>query len=136
MRRRWFVLVACALLAGGACGRSPNDPSRSLAGPWVAPGFGHTGQRFLLRLEQSGSTISGTACGVDGGIVFFRDAPVHGRYPLVSFVVAPQSSDGVQLGVASFSGRQDGTGDIVGSYSFGGPVGIDLRFTRGGTGTC
>jgi hypothetical protein len=102
-------------------GATPNEPGAGLDGVWTARGIGHTGQTFTMRLQQSGDTVSGMACETDGGILVFRDAPVRGDYPRVRFAVSPAGP--------SFSGRQDDTHDIVGTYSDG----FDLRFTRGGS---
>jgi hypothetical protein len=85
-------------------------------------------------LEQSGTSISGAACASDGPLLF-EGAPVHGTYPRVSFVVTPDSTQPCCRAVAgaSFSGRFDDTGDIVGRLS----TGVDLRFERGTPGaTC
>ena len=134
MRRHGSLLFALsALAAGAACHGSPNGPSR-LAGGWTARGSGHTGLAYHLAITPTGTTISGTACAADGGITMFRNAPVTGRDRLVSFVVTAAAAGPccAHLVGASFSGRQDGTGDIVGTLSNG----ADLRFTRGGSAGC
>lgn len=124
--------IVLAMAAG--CDRSPTGPTGAqLSGTWAARGSGHTGMGFVLRLQQTGYAISGTACGADGGITLFRDAPVQGRYPTLGFTVTSASAGERYTGVGlHFSGTQDGTGDIVGTLDGG----LDLRFVRGAGGVC
>jgi hypothetical protein len=134
---RWHLglVLAVAVAAAAGCGRSLNGPEERLTGTWAARGSGHTGMGFVLRIEQSGRTITGTACAGDGGMLLFSDVPVHGSYPEVGFtVVTPASVTACCPASRSqrFSGRQDGTGDIVGTFDGT----LDLRFVRGANGVC
>ncbi len=106
---------------------STTSPSGSLTGTWQARGIGH-GLLFEMTLQQSGSRVTGSACGVSDGVVMFRNATVSGDAPQVRFTVTPDSAQPccAHLAGSSFTGRLDGTGDIVGSSSFG----SDLRFER------
>jgi hypothetical protein len=119
-----------ALLAVCACG--PTAPSRSIAGSWFARGIGHS-QVFELVLQQDGERVSGSACGVDGGIVLFSGAPVRSTHPNVQFIVTAAAAGACcpHLAGRQFSGRLDDTGDVVGQFGT-----IDLRFTRSEGGLC
>jgi hypothetical protein len=77
-------------------------------------------------VTQSGDTISGVACGSDGGFLLFQDAPVSGDYPKVVFTVRSTG--------ATFSGKfEDDRDQIAGDY---GASRIPLRFTRSDGGRC
>lgn len=108
-----YAIVLAVALSGLGCDIA--GPKEDVSGHWVAQGAGHT-LLFGFTLMQSGDLITGKACGSSQGTVFFRDVPVTGDYPDVQFTTA--SGD-------RFSGKQDGTKDIVGTYANG-----DLRFKR------
>ena len=131
MARRWFdpssrLALGVALIASTNCGLWPTGPSRSLAGSWRSPGG--RASTFELSITQDGDTISGVACNTDSGFLLFRDAPVRGDYPDVSFT-APNG--------ATFSGRfEDDRDQIAGDYGSS-TSHRALRFSRSdGTGQC
>jgi hypothetical protein len=132
MRALYGVVCGVVLAMAAGCNSGFHEPASQLSGrltgTWLARASGHTGDAFVLRLEQSGLTITGTACEADGGVTLFRDAPVHGQYPDVGFTVTQDSAAACcpQLVGTRFSGRQDGTGDIVGQIEGR----FDLRFQR------
>lgn len=117
-----FALGA-ALIASANCGLWPTGPSRSVAGSWYSPGG--RANSFQLSITQDGDTISGFACNTDAGFLLFRDAPVRGDYPKVSFT-APSG--------ATFSGRfEDDRDQIAGDYKYGSSHKA-LRFARSDSG--
>jgi hypothetical protein len=116
-RQTKFVLIAALAIAGASCNLT--GPSESLTGTWNAQGVGHSSV-FSMTLIQDGDEITGTACHWNGGAVVGSVA-VRGEYPDVRFL--------------QFSGRQDSTGDIVGTYRTDG-TGFDLRFRRATTPAC
>jgi hypothetical protein len=132
MLARVFAAACCSLgiLVSISCG--PTRPSGSAAGDWFALGIGHS-QVFYLTLQQQGERISGVACGSDGGVLLFADAPVSGSYPIIGFVVTSQSAGAccAYLAGVRFSGKLDDTGDIVGRWGE-----TDLRFKRSDVGRC
>ena len=77
MRIRRAVLLALAL-ALGAC-----DSRFSVDGTWQAQ-VGHF-DFYVLQLRSDGDTITGLACSVSDGYLIFRDRPVSGLYPSMSF---------------------------------------------------
>jgi hypothetical protein len=86
---------------------------------------------FGLDLQQNGDEISGTGCHWFGSTVF-SGAPVSGDYPNLVVEVTPGSLQPccpTSVG-ARFVGRQDGTLDIVGTYSPPTSNPFDLRFRR------
>jgi hypothetical protein len=115
--RASFAIVAIA--AGSGC--SLFAPTEPLTGAWVEERTGPpSATRFqwnFLNLQQDGDDISGTACYLIAGSVRFRDAPVVGRYPYVSWVITETSVCDVPLCAgllgSNWSGRVDGSGDIV-----------------------
>jgi hypothetical protein len=121
------VLIALTSLGCGLTG-----PSDDLSGLWLA----NSGGRFAfveMNLQQSGDTITGTACADSDGHLLYRGAPVHGDFPDLEFTVSgdqPQPCCGVLAG-SVFRGRQDSSKDIVGTYR-----GVDIRFKRSSTSIC
>jgi len=124
------ALVFIVVLSCASC--SPTGPSQNLSGHWIAPAVGHTAQ-VGFTLMQSGDMITGKACAKDQGILLYKDAPVSGEYPHVEFTVAASQTQPccAQMAGTHFSGKQDGTKDIVGSYFT-----FDLRFKRSMTSLC
>ncbi len=117
----WLTLIA---LPG--CGLWPTGPSESVGGEWMARSTGHF--YFVgLSLQQRDDTITGRACAASDGVLLFKDAPVQGEHPHVQFTVTLQATQPCcpHLAGRRFSGKLDGTGDIVGSYD-----GVDVRFQR------
>ena len=130
MGRTAMMLVGWSL-AGTGCGLS-TGPSESIVGNWTARSTGHSSSVSMV-LEQSGDDISGIACATSDGVLLFRGPIVRGDYPRVRFTVTASDTQPCCAGMASttFEGKQDGTGDIVGSYGT-----IDLRFKRSPTTLC
>lgn len=124
------ALVFIVLLSCASC--SPTGPSQSLSGFWIARSIGHSSQ-VGFTLMQSGDMITGKACAMDSGVLLYKDAPVSGEYPHVEFTVFASQTQPCCSHMAGtrFSGKQDGTRDIVGSYGT-----IDLRFERSLTSLC
>jgi hypothetical protein len=115
------LVVLCLALLFAGCGLT--GPSEDLSGHWTARSIGHSS--FVgFTLRQSGDDITGTACAMSDGVVLYSGVAVSGEHPRVQFTVASP------LGV-SFSGRQDSTKDIVGTYGT-----VDLRFERSPTSLC
>ena len=111
--------VTAAALSSGC---SLFGPTESLTGAWIeqrtGPASATRFQGNFLNLQQDGDHISGTACYLIAGRVRFTDAPVVGRYPYVSWVITETSVCDVPLCAGlvggNWSGRVDGSGDIVG----------------------
>jgi hypothetical protein len=125
-----IAVVLIVVLCCASC--SPTSPSQSLSGFWIARSIGHSAQ-VGFTLMQSGDMITGKACAISDGVLLYKDAPVSGEYPNVQFTVAPQQTQPCCANIAGmhFSGKQDGTKDIVGTYGT-----IDLRFERSLTSLC
>ena len=133
---RAFYCVVCGVvlaMAAAGCNSGFQGPASQLSGrltgTWLARATDRAGDVFVLRVEQSGNTITGTACEADGGVTLYRDAPISGQYPDVGFTVTKESAAACCLNLVGtrFSGRQDGTGEIVGQVE--GRL-VDLRFQR------
>ena len=127
MRTAIVIIVA---LSCASC--SPTGPSQSLSGFWIARSIGHSSQ-VGFTLMQSGDMITGKACAISDGVLLYKDAPVSGEYPNVQFTVALAQTQPccAQMAGTRFSGKQDSTKDIVGTYGT-----IDLRFERSLTSLC
>ena len=115
--------IGCNLLTG---------PEEDLSGTWIARSIGHASQ-VGFTLQQSGDTISGSACAISDGVLLYSGAPVTGEYPHVQFTVAADDAAPccANLVGTRFIGRRDSTKDIVGSYGT-----FDLRFERSDTSLC
>ena len=126
---RYAIVLIIAL---SALGCDITAPKEDLSGHWTAQGAGHT-LLFGLTLMQSGDLITGKACASDGGMLLYKDAPVSGEYPDVQFTVGAAHTQPCcsQMAGTHFSGKQDGTKDIVGTLANG-----DLRFKRAITSLC
>jgi len=124
-----YAIVIIVALSGLAC--SITGPKEDLSGHWIAPS-GRTSQ-VGFTLMQSGDLITGKACAKDMGMLLYKDAPVSGDFPYVEFTVAASQTQPCCAGGAGahFSGKQDGTKDIVGSYYT-----FDIRFKRSLTSLC
>ena len=118
------AVVLVVVLTCASC--SPTSPSQSLSGFWIARSIGHSSQ-VGFTLMQSGDMITGKACAISDGVLLYKDAPVSGEYPDVQFTVAASQTQPCCANMAGtrFSGKQDMTKDIVGTYGT-----IDLRFER------
>ena len=132
MRTAAVVTAFVSLLSVANCGLF--GPSESLTGGWFAYGFKF--QAFYLCIEQTGDTVSGRASGRDstfgissGGPFLFRDAPVSGNYPNVTFTVTKETVNACcpHLVGRTFSGKFDTTRDIVGGFV---GTNYDIRFKR------
>ena len=121
--------VIALLVALGSLGCGLTGPSDDLSGHWIAQGVGHT-LLFGLTLQQTGDTIAGTACAESQGTLLYSGAPVTGDYPHLQFTVLAENTQPCCANGAGqrFTGKQDGTKDIVGTYASG-----DLRFKRSPT---
>lgn len=89
-----------ALVLAAACD-SGAPPSSSVVGDWsgrVAPAHFDT---LMIRLQQSGGRLTGTACFDSSGIRVFHDAPVTVDYPNVRVEVLPENT---QACCAAFAG--------------------------------
>src|SRR5687768_9315077 len=109
-------ILAVVLLAVFATGCDLTGPSRSIAGHWSANHGGHFG--FVgMTLDQSGDAITGTACGISGGTLLYRNTPVTGDHPHLQFTVGTFDvrSCCVSMVGTRFSGRQESSGDIIGA---------------------
>ena len=118
-----FAVLAMAL-SSISCGLT--GPSGSLTGQWRA----NSGDRFTfvyLSLHQNGDDITGTACEVAAGLTFYSDVQVTGDFPRVEFTVSGNQTRPCCPSIAGsrFSGRQDSSKDIVGTYR-----NRDIRFER------
>jgi hypothetical protein len=125
-----YAVVCVVVLSGLACNVS--GPKEDLSGHWVARSIGHA--EFVgLTLMQSGDMITGKACAMSDGILLYRNAPVSGDYPDIQFTVAATQTQPCCANLAGthFTGKQDTTKDIVGSYGT-----FDLRFERAITPLC
>jgi hypothetical protein len=68
-----------------ACGHSRKY---SMDGTWIRGGI--SGDHFgiiVLLIKDEGAEVTGAACRTSSGHLIFRDVPVSGHYPYVSFVV-------------------------------------------------
>jgi len=83
-------LCTALLVTTLACG-SPNSPSESVTGDWMAPS-GHT-DSWGLHLSQSGDTIVGVTC-VFNFAQQTPTIPVGGQYPHVRFTYNNRTFDG------------------------------------------
>ena len=112
------------LLALSTAGCSIVGPSEDLTGVWTARVLGPgTSDHYTLTLQQDGDTITGFACAASFNLILFKDVPVYGEYPNLQFTVTATQR--------VFSGRQDGSKDIVGTYGT-----YDLRFQRAQASSC
>jgi hypothetical protein len=77
----WISIAAACLI--GACGHSQ---TYSMDGAWIRGGVSgdHFGIIVLLLREEDGR-VTGTACRTSSGHLIFRDVPVTGRYPRLTF---------------------------------------------------
>ena len=118
------------LLALSTAGCNVFGPSQSVDGLWT----GSLGKfSFVcMNLQQNGDTITGTASAISDGFVLYKDAPVRGEHPDVSFTVGSANTEACcqHMAGTTFSGKQDSTEDIVGRYGSG-----DIRFVRDDRGT-
>lgn len=129
MRVRTFAI---AVLALSTLGCNITGPSDDLTGAW----FSNSGDRFtfaVIALRQEGDAITGSACEVSAGRLFYKGVPVFGDYPNLTFTVAAQYTEPCCPSItgSTFQGRRDSSGDIVGTYR-----GRDIRFLRGGEHHC
>ncbi|HUQ89881.1 MAG TPA: hypothetical protein VM096_20130 [Vicinamibacterales bacterium] len=120
------------VLALSTVGCGVTGPSESVEGHWIARSIGHSSQ-VGFTLHQTGDSISGTACAMSDGVLLYSGAPVFGDYPDVQFTVSRANAAPccLQMAGTRFTGKQDSTKDIVGSYGA-----IDLRFQRSMTSLC
>jgi hypothetical protein len=82
--RRWQCVLVLAAVALG-CGKEREPVVEYVVdGTWVGPGQGHLTEVFLL-LRREGDRILGTACHTEYGHRIYRDVPVEGVYPSLSF---------------------------------------------------
>jgi hypothetical protein len=118
MRATFVVLLALS-----AAGCNIFGPSRSVDGEWI----GSLGKfsYVCLTLSQDGDTITGTASASSDSFLLYRGVPVSGEHPDVHFTVGPANVEACcqHLVGLTFSGKQDSTDDIVGTYGTG-----DIRF--------
>ena len=114
------VIALLVALSSVGCGLT--GPSEDLTGHWIARGAPLAAFVYGFTLQQSGDTISGTACAKANGVLSYSGVPVTGEYPNLQFTAPPGQR---------FMGKQDGSKDIVGSYGS-----IDLRFERSQTSLC
>ena len=127
MRRVVLLLVlsaiGCDLITG---------PDEDLSGTWIARSIGH-GSQVGFTLQQTGDTISGSACSISEGVLLYSGAPVTGEYPQVQFTVAAGNTAPccANLVGTRFIGKRDSTKDIVGNYGT-----FDLRFQRSEASLC
>jgi hypothetical protein len=119
-------------LALAAIGCNVTGPKEDLTGHWIARSIGHSTQ-VGFTLMQSGDAITGKACAMSEGVLLYKDAPVFGEYPDLQFTVAAAHTQPCcpHLAGTRFTGKQDDTRDIVGTYGA-----IDLRFERSITALC
>jgi hypothetical protein len=105
MRPSTLLLMALLLTLIG-CGQPfPID------GVWLRGGI--SGDHFglvALRLTQQGDQIAGTACYTEDGHLIYRDVPVSGRYPSVTYSVS----------FGGFVGEIVSDSEIQGQFSSGG----------------
>jgi hypothetical protein len=124
------LLMACACWSG--CGeRTVLPPSSIAVGDWAArlPNT-HTGS-LMLRLQQDGSTIRGTACEEDAGFVGFRNAAVTVNYPQVTIAFTPETEFCSSFAGWTFIGRFQSDSTLLGDYFVGGRR-ESVTFRRGG----
>ena len=119
------------LLALSTAGCNVFGPSQSVDGQWS----GSVGGKFsfvCMNLQQDGDTITGTAAAMSDGFLLYKDAPVRGDHPDVSFTVGAANTEACcqHMAGTTFSGKQDSTEDIVGRYGT-----ADIRFVRDANGT-
>jgi hypothetical protein len=118
------------LLALSTAGCNVFGPSKSVGGLWT----GSLGKfSFVcMNLQQDGDSITGTAAAVSDGFLLYQNVPVRGEHPDVNFTVGAANTEACcpHLAGTTFSGKQDGTEDIVGRYGTG-----DIRFVRDDNGT-
>ena len=123
------VLVVLLALSATAC--NVFGPSRSVDGEWI----GELGKfSFVcMTLRQDGDTITGTASAASDSFLLYRGVPVRGEHPDVSFTIGSVNTEACcqHLAGVAFSGKQDGTEDIVGRYGTG-----DIRFQRDDRNVC
>jgi len=126
---RYAMLLVIALTVSGC---DVTGPKEDLSGYWIARSIGRSTQ-VGVTLMQSGDAITGKACAISDGVLLYKDAPVFGEYPDVQFTVGATHTQPCcsQLAGTHFTGKQDGTKDIVGAYGD-----IDLRFERSLTSLC
>ena len=125
-------ILATVLLTALSLGCNLTGPSGSVTGTWTASGIGHSS--FIgLTLAQNGDEITGTACAISDGVLLYRNVPVTGDHPNLQFIVTVANVQDccVALVGTRFSGRQESSGDIIGSYSTS-----DLRFKRADPSIC
>jgi hypothetical protein len=80
-------------------------------GVWLRGGI--SGDHFglvALRLTQQGNQIAGTACYTEDGHLIYRDVPVSGQYPSVTYSVS----------FGGFVGEIVSDSEIQGQFSSGG----------------
>jgi len=120
------------LLALSTIGCNLIGPDEDLTGIWIAESA-PTASAVGFTLQQTDDTVSGTACAVSAGLLIYSGAPVTGDYPNVQFTVAASNAAPccAQAAGLRFSGKQDGTKDIAGTYGT-----IDLRFKRSDKSLC
>lgn len=117
---RAIFVVVLALFATGC---NVFGPSKSVDGEWI----GELGKSSFvcMTLTQDGDTITGTASAASDSFLLYRGVPVSGEHPDVHFTVGPVNVETCcqHLVGITFSGKQDSTEDIVGTYGTG-----DIRF--------
>jgi hypothetical protein len=126
-------ILPIVLAAAGSSCNLLTGPSGSVTGMWSAIGPNPRADSAGLILQQTGDDITGTVCRRSDRFVVYTGVPVHGEYPDLQFDVGPQhlcADCGFWAG--RFVGRQDGTKDIVGTFTPQSPGArtYDLRFTR------
>jgi hypothetical protein len=114
---KWPRITLLAALSIWGCSQEPVLP---IDGVWHTGPFGSHFQDHYLFLQQQGNDISGSACGGDSGFVLYRQAPIRTRYPMVAFVVTPDTAGPCCPLFAGFgfTGRATAEGTIVGHLGF------------------
>ena len=127
-----YAVTCLVALFGLGC--NVTGPKEDLTGYWLARVLGPaTSYQYGMTLRQSGDTIMGVACAKSFDLLLYKDTPVFGDYPDLSFTVGATQTQPCCAGLAGshFAGKQDDTRDIVGSYGQ-----MDLRFQRSTTPLC
>jgi len=134
MRTAGFALCLSLMAAAFSAGcRLFTGPSKSVEGSWSAQGIGHLGDHFQMSLMQNGKTITGVVCRADSTFLSYRDVPVAGESPHVTFTEIDLFG-----GMQTFSGKSENDRDQIADNLAdprGGPI-SQLRFFRSQMGHC